>query len=618
MSESVAATTDSLADLQLRFGGRLVEQLGAQMYPSATATVAELISNAWDADARHVWIQMPFGDWENGEIVVIDDGLGMDHDDARDAYLLVGRNRRINGEQRSPGGRLVHGRKGIGKLAAFGTATVLELKTKRQGHQPVAFRLDYEKIRQQDPDQPYRVEESTDHAPLADPFTGQELEHGTRIRLTGLRLKRRLNKEQFVRSMSRRFALNDRDMKVFINDDTLRRFELDLDIRFPPDSVPPGVEVDGQWAIERLANGEEVRWWIGFTRTPLRGEAEQGVSVLVRGKLAQRPFKFERNTGGTTGQLGQEYLVGEVIADWIDDDDDADPDADYIQSNRDQLQLEDSHLDPFIEWGQRRLSWALNARNDLRSARNLERIRRIEPLDKMLVDFSERERSGLIRVADAVSRLPEVDDSELVRVMEAVVETREGETARALAEQISLEGFDADRFWLLAHQLAELDGRSAKSFVEARLETLRQLQDIPADSGLSQHVERVLKLNPGLVDPAWESFEADDMTVSSEIELGRAYAISQPNREDPIAIVLVAEGLVGVEQVERLKASIADGATVVPLIIVVPGEAAASVGDVPVRVTTWSEMLLRSELLHEGWLMVLGRRAERARRVDGL
>jgi DNA mismatch repair ATPase MutL len=78
--------------LQLRFGGRLVEQLGAQMYPSATATVAELISNAWDADARHVWVQMPFGDWSHGEILVVDDGVGMSRDEARDAYLVVGRN----------------------------------------------------------------------------------------------------------------------------------------------------------------------------------------------------------------------------------------------------------------------------------------------------------------------------------------------------------------------------------------------------------------------------------------------------------------------------------------------------------------------------------------------
>ena len=42
--------------LKLRFGGSLIEQLGAQLYPSATATIAELISNAWDADAGNVWV----------------------------------------------------------------------------------------------------------------------------------------------------------------------------------------------------------------------------------------------------------------------------------------------------------------------------------------------------------------------------------------------------------------------------------------------------------------------------------------------------------------------------------------------------------------------------------
>ena len=39
------------AVLELKFLGALVGHLGAQMYPSATATIAELISNAWDADA---------------------------------------------------------------------------------------------------------------------------------------------------------------------------------------------------------------------------------------------------------------------------------------------------------------------------------------------------------------------------------------------------------------------------------------------------------------------------------------------------------------------------------------------------------------------------------------
>ena len=65
--------------LKLKFSGALVEQRGAQLYPSATATVADLISNAWDADASNVWVTIPFGQsWTaDDEIEVLDDGHGM-------------------------------------------------------------------------------------------------------------------------------------------------------------------------------------------------------------------------------------------------------------------------------------------------------------------------------------------------------------------------------------------------------------------------------------------------------------------------------------------------------------------------------------------------------------
>ena len=79
--------------LRLRFVGALVEQLGAQLYPSATAAVAELISNSWDADARNVWVTIPFGgSWTpENQIVVIDDGHGMTREQAQAQYLVLGR-----------------------------------------------------------------------------------------------------------------------------------------------------------------------------------------------------------------------------------------------------------------------------------------------------------------------------------------------------------------------------------------------------------------------------------------------------------------------------------------------------------------------------------------------
>lgn len=40
--------------LELRFHGRVIDHLGIQMYQSPVAAVAELIANAWDADADRV------------------------------------------------------------------------------------------------------------------------------------------------------------------------------------------------------------------------------------------------------------------------------------------------------------------------------------------------------------------------------------------------------------------------------------------------------------------------------------------------------------------------------------------------------------------------------------
>ena len=270
--------------LKLKFAGALVEQLGAQLYPSATSTVAELISNSWDADARNVWVTIPFGEsWDGGEIVVLDDGHGMTRDQAQTMYLEVGRKRRLKDKGKTPGGRLVHGRKGIGKLAAFGTAVILDCYTVRDGGE-VSFRLDYDRLRRTPAGADCEVDENVAKEPLLAP-DGTALSNGTRIRLSSLRLKRAISRERFIRSMSRRFAIDQTEMRVFINGQQLRRFDIDLEFRYPRDEAPDGCEVgaDG-WGTETLESGKPVRWWIGFTPKPLDAE-------YLRGHFDPGPWK---------------------------------------------------------------------------------------------------------------------------------------------------------------------------------------------------------------------------------------------------------------------------------------------------------------------------------------
>jgi hypothetical protein len=46
-------------ELFLDFHGRFIDALGIQMYQKPTAALAELIANAWDADATSADITLP-------------------------------------------------------------------------------------------------------------------------------------------------------------------------------------------------------------------------------------------------------------------------------------------------------------------------------------------------------------------------------------------------------------------------------------------------------------------------------------------------------------------------------------------------------------------------------
>lgn len=506
-------------DLVLKFGGSLVEQLGAQLYPSATATVAELISNAWDADARNVWISIPFGTkWtRDSDITVLDDGHGMTRVEAQRSYLIVGRKRRVEeGTDLSPGGRPLHGRKGIGKLAAFGTAGILECHSLKAGSE-ISFRLDYDRIRQLKPTEDYRVEPAERTEPLVSPDTGQALTHGTRIRLTRLWLKRALTESQFIQSMSRRFALSQAEINVFINGKPLGRFDIPVQFRLPRDEQPTddsfgGLDDDG-WGVEKLPNGDEVRWWIGFTEEPLEDERLQGISILTRDKMAQRPFLFDR-AKGTEGQLGQEYLVGEVKAEWLDQG--LDIDDDVIQSNRDMLQLEDERLEPLIVWGRRRLAWALRTRNRLRRDWILQEVEDDSQVDDLLEPFTANERKGYRRIAQNLARLPESSPEDVRNLMEQVINARSDVAVRELMEQIQDEEDPVqERMWKLVHEFGLIDARRLLSIIEARIHTIERLREAVVTGAREvPEIHNIILADHWLLDPRWDLLDHEVDTAT--------------------------------------------------------------------------------------------------------
>ena len=90
------------------FAKRLLDHLGISAYNSVRKCIAELVANSYDADAEKVSIQLPDIIDENALFEIEDDGIGMSPQEIENNFLLVGRNRRKNGE-RTAKNRLVIG-----------------------------------------------------------------------------------------------------------------------------------------------------------------------------------------------------------------------------------------------------------------------------------------------------------------------------------------------------------------------------------------------------------------------------------------------------------------------------------------------------------------------------
>lgn len=111
---------------KFEFSLEVLNHLGRGLYRSFATVVAEAISNAWDAEARVVEVTIG-----KNQLVVEDNGKGMDAHDFQGKFLNVGYSRRDDECNKSK--RKVIGRKGIGKLAMLSISDKVTIVSKKSG-----------------------------------------------------------------------------------------------------------------------------------------------------------------------------------------------------------------------------------------------------------------------------------------------------------------------------------------------------------------------------------------------------------------------------------------------------------------------------------------------------
>ena len=103
---------------RLRFSTAVLRLLGEELIPYPDQGILELVKNAYDADAGQCTVELLNADRSGGGIRVRDDGRGMLPEEIRDGWLVIGESAKT-GKKFSPGGRLLVGSKGLGRLAAL-------------------------------------------------------------------------------------------------------------------------------------------------------------------------------------------------------------------------------------------------------------------------------------------------------------------------------------------------------------------------------------------------------------------------------------------------------------------------------------------------------------------
>lgn len=507
------------------------------MYKRRDTAIAELVANAWDAGATEVHITVPEPatyDRQVDEIIISDNGAGMSEDSVQEDYLVVGRNRRAEG-QAAPPGRQVMGRKGIGKLAGFGVSGKMTLAT-WQGGELTTVPLELGRLKT-------KAGEATDVTlnGTIEPAGGQPFPSGTTLTLTALKHKTGVSPGDLRESLARRFSYTVRGhMTIHVNGVKVVDPEIALDTRFPEatqEDLTPMAEAE-------LGDGTRVRYWYGFSKGVLASSRMRGFTILVNGKTAQAPPFFFFVEGTASGQHGTRYLTGVIEADFLDAG--TDDESDIVSTDRQELDWDDERTHELKKWGDKK------TRDLLREWAN----RRAAAVKKFVVD--DPELKARIDKLDSQSQ-KQIDrllhtlgqaDADQVRWKEMahqLIAAYEYRHFHEMIEQLDGLGDDPQALVTLLEHLQTwrtLESRAILAVIEGRIQIVEKfhsmiVENAPEIAGRKgdDNMHDLVAQYPWLLHPDWQAL-SEEKRISTQLREWNAQDVddSDETRYDFLAL----------------------------------------------------------------------------------
>jgi hypothetical protein len=469
---------------QFRVDPRLASLLG-EGYRSTEQALKELIDNAWDADAAHVWITLP-EPMTTDSIIVADDGTGMTEREVRDEYLNIARNRRTNkGERTVTKQRPVKGRKGIGKFAGFVAADVMDLETRVRGKvtklrieksQVVHANRDLEKV-----DLPIQSAKCDDTT------------HGTTLTLSSLNTHFTMPQPEALRELLALEYGRERDFALFVNGEQLAHEDI------PGQKFSATIELPSAGLVT-----------VNFTimERPV-SKRQAGIVMRVGGKVVGLPSLMGLEDDSDLPNRLLRHIVGEVIADSLEDDVTADWGA-IIENSKAFHEAKDWVCD------QVRHQVKHKFQSDIKEQAN----RREKVIERRLAQMPEHRREIARRQLQRIlQKLYGDSEDRIDSVVSLMLDAMEKDEYWLVCEHLnSAKNGDVETLALALEQFGLVDLAVMSQQARARLDFLDKLDALDANpKTLESEMHRALDTNLWVFGPKY-SLIASNKTLARTIE----------------------------------------------------------------------------------------------------
>ena len=480
----------------------VLNHLGINLYSNVPAVLAEVVANAWDADATSVKVDI---DTNEEKITIEDNGHGMNLEEVNNKYLTVGYQRRTQGEEKTPQfKRPVMGRKGIGKLSLFSVAENIRVETRKGGGEPQGFSMTLLAIKNA-----IQAGEN-DYSPEETPQGELTLKTcGTKIIITGLKKRiSSLTPEFLKKRLARRFSIlgGKNQFEVMVNNSVINVADRDYFHKlqyiwtFGPD--PKEFDDLAPKADERTyVENDHFSGWIGTVRESgdlLDGKENLNkIVVMMRGKLA------EEDILATFGEkrVFASYIIGEIRADSLDDDDQ----DDIATSNRQSINEDDDRFIKLKEAIKKELKVIGSKWTDYRNQSGTKKALDDSSILKWFNSLPKATKSEAEKLFGKIYQMYSDNEERRTQLFRygilAFEQMRVHENLGALEE---LDANNIVEFGRVFEQTDSLEASMYYQITQVRLKVVEKLAEKVEDDVLERILQEHIFDHLWLIEPSWE------------------------------------------------------------------------------------------------------------------